>query len=108
MNDFDGPEREEQCNPGVGGAGENPYKYQGEYQLNPNSPRARSGWEHRDTLSVNEFVYLYCGVDEKKVLEDWYLANTEVQPYIESLRRVISEKLIAKPPMPEVDSEVPF
>lgn len=93
------------------GPDENPYKYQGEYQLDPNSPRARSGWEHRDTLSVKEFVYLYCGIDENKVSEDWYLANAEVQPYIESLRRVISENLIAEPSAPactDVDNEVPF
>ncbi len=108
MNDFDGPEHEGQCTPGVGGAGENPFKYQGPYQLDPNSPKVRSGWEHRDTLSVDEFVYLYCGIDENKVLEDWHQADAEVRPYLESLRKVISEQLIAKPSTPEVDSDVPF
>ena len=79
--------------------------------MDPNSPRARSGWEHRDTLSVEEFVYLYCGVDEDQASDNWGCVYEEVLACIKPLKNVISENLIAEPSAPactDVDNEVPF
>lgn len=111
MNDFDVPEHEEQCTPSVGDAGENPFRYRGQYPLDPDSPRARSGWNYRDTLSVREFAYLYCGIDEDKASENWGWVYDEVLACIKPLENVISENLISEPSAPactDVDNEVPF
>lgn len=66
MNDFDGPEHEGQCTPGVGGAGKNPFQYQGPYQLDPNSPKAYT-LGTVPTMTVREFAAFYCGIDDSCV-----------------------------------------
>lgn len=88
MNDFDVPEHEEQCTPSVGGAGENPFKYQGPYKLDPNSPQAYT-LGNVPTMTVREFAAFYCGIDESRADRQVYV--THINPLIRFVEKSIAE-----------------